>query len=93
MIYTVYILYSQTHDKIYIGYTSNLLERFKSHQKLGKDWTASFRPWKVIYCEYFTDKGAALKREKQLKQYRNRLQIRIQIKIHIEALGFIDLKS
>ncbi len=79
MIYTVYVLFSKEHQKIYIGYTSNLLQRFKSHQALGKDWTAKFRPWLVIYCEYFTDKSEARKREIQLKQYRSRLKIRTKI--------------
>ncbi len=75
MIYTFYVLYSETHNKSYIGYTSNLIQRFKSHQALGKDWTAKFRPWTVIYCEFFTEKSDAQKREIQLKQYRKRLKI------------------
>jgi putative endonuclease len=79
MIYTIYVLYSETHDKIYIGYTSNLLQRFKSHQALGKDWTKKFRPWIIVYCEYFSEKSDAQKREIQLKQYRTRLMIRTQI--------------
>ena len=79
MIYTVYVLFSHEHKKIYIGYTSNLLQRFKSHQALGSDWTAKFRPWIVIYCEYFSEKSDAQKREKQLKQYRQRLKIHAQI--------------
>ncbi|WP_084163758.1 GIY-YIG nuclease family protein [Olivibacter sitiensis] len=29
--FTVYALYSEKHDKIYIGFTSNLAERLKSH--------------------------------------------------------------
>ncbi|MFN9709902.1 MAG: GIY-YIG nuclease family protein [Bacteroidota bacterium] len=73
------MLFSDKHNKIYIGYTSNLLQRFKSHQVLGKDWTAKYRPWSVMYCEYFTDKSEARKREIQLKQYRSRLKIRTQI--------------
>jgi len=80
MIYTIYVLFSEEHQKIYIGYTSNLLQRFKSHQFLGKDWSARYRPWIVIYCEYFSEKSDAQKREKQLKQYRNRLKIREQLK-------------
>ena len=74
MTYTTYVLYSETHNKIYIGYTSNLIQRFKSHLALGKDWTAKFRPWIVIYCEYFSEKSDARKRELQLKQYRKRLK-------------------
>ena len=79
MTYTVYVLFSEKHSKIYIGYTSNLIQRFISHQALGKDWTAKFRPWIVIYCEYFSEKSDARKREMQLKQHRSRLKIRTQI--------------
>jgi putative endonuclease len=68
MLYTVYILFSAKYNKIYIGYTSNLINRFYSHNELSKkDWTRSFRPWIVIYCEYFEDKRQAGKREKELK--------------------------
>jgi putative endonuclease len=79
MTYTVYVLFSEKYQKIYIGYTSNLLQRFNSHQVLGKDWTAKFRPWSIIYCEYFSEKSDAQKREIQLKQYRGRVNIHNQI--------------
>jgi len=85
MTYTVYVLFSEKHSKIYIGYTSNLIQRFISHQQLGKDWTAKFRPWSVIYCEYCFEKKDARNREIQLKQYRNRLKIHEKINDH----GFI----
>ncbi|WP_084163759.1 GIY-YIG nuclease family protein [Olivibacter sitiensis] len=32
--FTVYVLYSEKHDKIYIGFTSNLPERLRSHNEL-----------------------------------------------------------
>jgi putative endonuclease len=32
--FTVYILYSEKHGKTYVGFTSNLIERFKSHNAL-----------------------------------------------------------
>jgi putative endonuclease len=73
MFYTVYILFSEKHGKIYIGYTSNLIDRFHSHNELSKkDWTRNFRPWKVLYCEYFSDKEKAKKREEQLKGAKGR---------------------
>ncbi|WP_325635244.1 GIY-YIG nuclease family protein, partial [Parapedobacter sp.] len=44
--FTVYVLHSGKHDKIYIGFTSNLEQRLKSHNELGKKgWTIKFRPW------------------------------------------------
>ena len=71
--YTVYVLYSDRYQKIYIGYTSNLFERIQSHNLLGtKGWTVRFRPWQIIYTEEFVEKSAALKREKELKSSRGR---------------------
>ena len=75
--FTVYVLYSEHFDKIYIGYTSNLEQRFLSHNELGtKGWTIKFRPWKIIHTEEFETKKAAMQREKQLKSSRGRDWIR-----------------
>ena len=66
--YIVYILYSVRFNKIYIGYTSDLENRFKSHNELGiKGWTIRFRPWEILHTENFESKSNAMKREKQLK--------------------------
>jgi len=68
MEYVVYILYSKKNDKIYIGFTTDLLNRFLSHNKLGKKgWTLQYRPWEVLYCEFFEEKSTAMKREKELR--------------------------
>ncbi|SHF62894.1 GIY-YIG nuclease family protein [Flavisolibacter ginsengisoli] len=91
MCYTVYILYSSKYNKTYVGFTSNLIEMFKSHNELGhKGWTLNYRPWKVIYCEYFPDKSSAMFREKQLKGGKGREWIRRKIFSDYEAFGFIS---
>jgi putative endonuclease len=80
MIYTVYVLYSKKYDKIYIGYTSDLIKRFYSHNELGiKGFTVKYRSWEVAYTEVFTDKNEAKRREKELKSSRGRAFIREQI--------------
>ena len=66
--FVVYILHSDTYNKIYIGYTSNLIQRFYSHNSLAtKGHTKSYRPWIVIYVQFFESKKVALAREKFLK--------------------------
>ena len=71
--FTVYILYSENHNKIYIGYTSNIEQRLLSHNELGtKGYTLRYRPWKLIYTESFLLKLDAMKREKQLKSAKGR---------------------
>ena len=75
--FVVYVLHSQSFDKIYIGYTSNLEQRIKSHNELSKKgWTLKFRPWEVIHQEEFATIMEAMKREKELKSYQGREWIR-----------------
>ena len=75
--FTVYILYSEKHRKTYVGYTSNLIERYKSHNSLAtKGYTIKFRPWKVIHIEIFENKTEAMIREKQLKVGKGRQWIK-----------------
>ena len=75
--FTVYALYSQKFDKIYIGFTSNLEERFKSHNELSKKGcTKNFRPWEIIFQEIFLTKPEAMLKEKQLKSAKGRDFIR-----------------
>lgn len=71
--FTVYVLYSLKFDKIYIGYTSNLVNRFHSHNSLSKKgYTIKYRPWLVAYTEIYNSKSDAMKREKQLKSGKGR---------------------
>jgi putative endonuclease len=71
--YKVYILYSQSYNKIYVGFTSNLEQRLLSHNELGKKgWTIKFRPWKLVYTEVYNSKEEALLREKMLKGAKGR---------------------
>jgi putative endonuclease len=66
--FVVYILFLEKFNKNYTGYTSNLIERFKSHNILEtKGYTLKFRPWTVVHVEFFNSKSEALKRKKYLK--------------------------
>jgi putative endonuclease len=82
-IFTVYCLWSANHNKIYIGYTSNLIQRFISHNQLEtKGFTPKYRPWIVAYSEVFYSKNEALKREKELKTSRGRAFLKNYISAH-----------
>ncbi len=61
--FVVYILFSEKYGKTYVGFTSNLIERFN---------TKNFRPWKVLHIEFFNNKSDALAREKYLKTGKGR---------------------
>ena len=67
MPFTVYVLLSEKFNKHYTGFSSHHLERLKSHNEHGKDWTARYRPWKIIHTKEFEIKAQAMAYEKWLK--------------------------
>jgi putative endonuclease len=86
MEFLVYILYSEKFDKTYVGFTSSLIERFKSHNELAKSgYTIRYRPWKVVYVEVFDSKTIALQREKWFKTGHGRIFIS-----ELKSEGFIS---
>ena len=71
--YVVYILNSLSSDKYYVGFTSYLISRFKSHNFLGKKgYTTRYRPWFLIHVEFYVTKKEAMTREKFLKTGKGR---------------------
>lgn len=75
MLFFVYILYSLTKDKFYIGFTSNLEERIIRHNQKSKGFTGKINDWKMIYSEAYNTKSEALAREKQIKSWKSRIKI------------------
>ena len=79
--FVVYILYSKKIDKIYIGFTSDLINRIHSHNHFStKGYTVRFRPWEVIHVEFFQSKTEAMQREKYLKSGAGRDWIKAFVK-------------
>jgi putative endonuclease len=75
--FTVYALYSETHNKIYIGFTFDLESRLNDHNSLStKGYTVKYRPWIIIYTETHATKKETMAREKQLKSAAGRRFIR-----------------
>ncbi|MUP47074.1 GIY-YIG nuclease family protein [Gramella sp. BOM4] len=83
--FVTYVLYSEKFDKIYIGYTSSLIQRFYSHNIYSKKgYTTRFRPWMVILVEFHSTKFEAMRREKFLKSGQGRLWIKSQVLSYYE---------
>jgi putative endonuclease len=72
MEFTVYILQSQQDGSFYIGYTTDLHRRLSEHNSGESGYTSGKMPWKVVYSEKCETKTAVIKREKFLKNQRNR---------------------
>lgn len=67
MKFTVYILHSEKYAKHYSSFTTDLEQTLLYHNEVGNDWTANYRPWKLISTREFETKKDALKFEKWLK--------------------------
>jgi len=72
MDFIVYILWSESSDKIYIGFSEGLIQRIFWHNNGRKGYTRRFRPWTVVHVEFYGSKKEALHREKQLKSGQGR---------------------
>jgi len=75
MNYTVYILYSKSIDKHYIGYTHNPSERLLEHNLGATRSTRPGIPWIMVYKEECLDKTSAIKREYAIKSMKSRKYI------------------
>lgn len=62
----VYILKSKIKDWRYVGYTSNLKERFKNHNQGKSTATKNFRPFDLVSYISVQDESTAIKLEKRV---------------------------
>ena len=86
--YTVYILYSFQYQITYVGYTSDLINRFHSHNQLATSgWTVRYRPWIIVYTALFEEKNAAIKREKELKTGKGRDWIKANLSMWVSVFS------
>ena len=79
MNFIVYILFSESKNKFYIGFTSNLEERVIRHNQKSKGFTGNVNDWKVVYTENYETKELAYKRELQIKSWKSRIKIQKSI--------------
>jgi putative endonuclease len=78
--FTVYIIYSEKLNKFYIGYSSDVQERLRKHNRRSKGFSSLGRPWVLVYTESFDHKKDAMDRERQLKNWKNRERIETLIR-------------
>ena len=75
-LYFVYMLANQRNGALYIGVTSNLLERVCQHKRDVYDgFTKKYNINKLVYYETFENINDAIAREKQLKKFNRKWKI------------------
>lgn len=74
----------------YVGVTNNLERRVRQHKNNESDFTSRYNLYCLVYFEIISDIGTAIKREKQLKNWRREWKIKL---IQLENPQFIDLAA
>ncbi len=81
--YYVYVLLSEKDSKKYVGFTTNLAQRFERHNKGEVRSTKHRRPLKLIYFEACLSKEDAIHREKYLKTHFGKMFIKNRLKSYL----------
>jgi putative endonuclease len=73
--FCIYIIYSKSSDRYYVGYTTDLSKRLVEHNSGVSSYTSKCADWEVKYTEPFDDRESAIKREKEIKNKKSRKYI------------------
>ena len=74
----VYVLANKQNGTLYIGVTSNLVQRIWQHKnKMIGGFTKKYNVTKLVYFEVHADAESAITREKQMKKWRRAWKIRL----------------
>lgn len=90
MPFYVYILQSLKDNSFYIGQCDDLDKRMSKHFDGMSRYTASKRPLRLRYFEIFSTRSDAIKRERQIKSYKNRKYIQSLIYNRIVLLWVVE---
>ena len=90
MNFFVYIIYSSSLDKYYVGYTFDLKKRLLEHNDGISDFTSKASDWLLKYSEPYSSRELAIKREKEIKKKKSRKYVEwlINSSSIIEQLAF-----
>ena len=72
MPFYVYVLESESSDRLYTGHTKNIDERVNQHNSGKSRYTRGRGPWRLMFYEEYATRGEAMVREKFLKTGRGR---------------------
>ncbi|OGO30960.1 MAG: hypothetical protein A2Z29_01030 [Chloroflexi bacterium RBG_16_56_11] len=81
--YFVYILASKRNGTLYVGCTNDLLRRIYEHKNdVVKGFTRKYGVHTLVYFEQCDDFESALRREKQIKEWKRRWKLTLIEKVN-----------
>ena len=71
----VYIIYSKSANKYYVGSCQNIEQRIDDHLNSRSKYTKMAKDWELKYSESFTTRSESYRREMQIKKMKSRIYI------------------
>jgi putative endonuclease len=68
MAYYVYILYSESLAKHYVGCSKFHSKRLRQHLRGQSHWTKQAKDWKEVFCQTTTSRSEAFGLERKIKK-------------------------
>jgi len=82
----VYIIFSASLNKYYVGHTGDTIEeRLRKHNSNHNGFTGGLSDWKLVYTECFATKTEAYAKERLIKNWKSRKKI--EALIHNNSVG------
>jgi len=86
--FCVYVLFSEKDHLLYIGFSTNIEARVEAHNSGRNKSTATRKPLKLIFCEYYLFEEDARKREKYFKTTMGKKAIKLMLNSTLLKLGY-----
>ena len=71
MKYFVYILFSESICKFYIGQTQNVIDRVNRHNSGRGKYTSKGTPWELVFFTTCNSRAEAMKLERKIKNFKS----------------------
>jgi putative endonuclease len=90
LVHCVYVLFSRRDGELYIGFSSNLVQRLNSHANGEVPSTAPRRPFVLVHVEYYRSEADARRREDYLKTTKGKRALKLMLP---DSLGLLRVEK
>ena len=71
----IYIIYSKSFDRYYVGSCQNIEQRIDDHLNSRSKYTKIAKDWELKYSESFETRSESYQREMQIKKMKSRVYL------------------
>ena len=88
--HALYILQSETADRFYVGISRAPDRRLQHHNTTSTGFTARYRPWRIVFSEWFPSKAQAMAAERLVKSWKSKKMTRYVISGDVDLTEHLE---